>query len=211
MLVSREMLDVQLERLEQAFGDKFFDDQRARMIWHAVEGLEYASVIEIADKFIREFKHAPLPKDFLDASREYTRSATVYKLGEIRPREIAKCFDCGDSGFVHVERLPEYDEWAVWHSGSMPCHCERGRKLIEAGRRRAKGAIDFGAQWNSYHAKSYRIEPAHYPASTFSGRPPPIAKEGERTHRRSQLEGASEITKRILGERDADDGAKEGA
>lgn len=172
MTIQREQLDIQLDRLSEAFGEKNFGEQRSRMVWIAVEGMEYQDVISICDKFIREFKHAPLPKDFLEAAREYNRNATTWALGEIRPREIAKCFDCGDSGFVRVQRRATYDKWAVYSMGSMPCHCDRGRELIEKGKRRAKGAIDLGAQYGDYHAKSYAKIPAHSASEpSFSLRP----------------------------------------
>lgn len=82
-----------------------------------------------------------------------------FALGEIQPKNIAKCWDCGDSGFIRLRRLPEYEEWATYESGSAPCHCDRGLALIAAGKLR-KPPIYFGPQFNELWTKSYEIDPA---------------------------------------------------
>lgn len=138
MQVSRGQLDVQLERLEECFGERHFGEQRSRMIWLAVEGLEYGDVITIVDTFIKRSKHAPLPQEFTDAAREYKRTGRS-ALGEDQPNP--NCHDCRDSGFM----------WVTYRgkSGWGPCACDRGRQLIEADRRRTR-PIGFRTQYGPH-------------------------------------------------------------
>ncbi len=82
-----------------------------------------------------------------------------YALGEIQPRGIAKCWDCGDSGFVRLTRKQEFEEWARWSSGSAPCHCPRGAELISAAARRSP-PLDLGPQFNDLWKTSYSINPS---------------------------------------------------
>lgn len=161
MTVRREQLEIQLDRLEQTFGDKAFSEQRALMIWNAVSHLDYQSVIGIVDGFIRSSKFAPLPQEFFEAAKGYEAQSKNYSLGECVPREIARCLDCGDSGFAPVVRRHEFEAWALWESGSAPCHCSRGAEMLEAGKRRKPKPIDFGSQFNDRWKLSYSISPVY--------------------------------------------------
>lgn len=171
MRVTKPQLDIQIDRLIETFGEKFFSSQRIVMIWDAVEGLEYASVISIVDEFISSAKHPPLPKDFSIAAKDYKRDLVSFSLGEHAPFESAKCLDCGDSGFVHIERKKEFEPWARAHSGSAPCHCNRGRGAIEAMKRLRRPVHltrQFGPDWEL----SYKILPvysAHTNKFTYMG------------------------------------------
>lgn len=159
MSVTRDQFSVQLDRLIATFGDKAFSDQRVHLIWEALDGLDYANVITITSGFIRESRYAPLPADFAKAAREFRRNRRLYALGEIQPAASCVCMDCGDSGFVRVARKDSHEAWAVWRIGSAPCHCDRGRQLIEAGRR-MRSPTDFGPQFEDRWLKSYEIMPA---------------------------------------------------
>lgn len=161
MSITREQFHLQIDRLVDTFGDRHFPDQRVQMIWEVVDGLSYQTVIAIVDSFISESKHAPLPVDFKKAVRESGHKARQYALGEIQPKEIAKCWDCGDSGFIRLKRKENFEEWAKWQTGSAPCYCFRGKQLIEAGKRNPKGPIDFGPQFNDRWKNSYEIISAH--------------------------------------------------
>lgn len=151
-MITRDQFQLQVDRLCDCFGDRHFPDQRVRMIWDSAEGNEYQTVIAIVDGFIRSSKHAPLPADFSEAINEATKgSKRKYALGELQPREIAKCQDCLDSGFIRLN-----SENVI---GSAPCHCHRGKMLIEAGKRKNKNPINLGPQFNETWLKGYTIEP----------------------------------------------------
>ncbi len=159
MSITRDQFQLQIDRLADTFGDRFFPEQRTLMIWDYVRGIEYSIVISIVDGFIRGSKTPPLPSDFSQATAEVARSSgRKYALGEIKPREICKCFDCADSGFVHVIRIDGHDEWAKWENGSASCHCPSGRELIAAAKR-MKSPTDLGSQFSEHWKKSYRISP----------------------------------------------------
>lgn len=160
-MITREQFQLQIDRLVNCFGAQKFPDQRAAMIWDDVSGLPYATVIAIVDTFIRNAKHAPTPGDFLEAVKASGAQAKRYALGEIQPEEIARCLNCGDSGFIRLIRNEIYEEWAKWSSGSAPCHCYRGKQAIEAAKRKPKNPIDLGPQFNERWLKSYSINPAY--------------------------------------------------
>lgn len=160
MSITRDQLSVQLDRLIDTFGDKAFSDQRIALIWEIVNGLEYSQVISIVDGFLKKSRHAPLPDDFSQAAKDFRRSSRDYALGEIRPREIAQCLDCGDSGFIRLSRNTEFESWAKWQTGSAPCHCARGDQLIEAARR-MKSPMELGPKFNENWLKSYSVIPAY--------------------------------------------------
>lgn len=160
MTVRREQLEIQLDRLEATFGDKPFSEQRALMIWDAVRHLDYPSVCVIVDSFIRSSKFAPLPEEFFKAAREFQPQSREYALGEAKPRGLARCNDCADSGFAPVIRLDTFEDWAKSASGQAPCHCDRGRELIEVGKRMRR-PVEFGPQWGELWRTSYRISPMY--------------------------------------------------
>lgn len=153
MNISKDQFYLQTERLVNAFGERSFPEQRTLMIWESVSGLEYGTVIKIVDRFIRESKTAPLPVNFFEAVKaESGAGPKRYALGEIKPKELAQCLDCGDSGFIRLERKDEFEEWAKWQIGSAPCACYRGRELVESGRKH-----NFGPRFNEEWKKSYKI------------------------------------------------------
>jgi hypothetical protein len=161
-MITRPQFAIQMERLTDTFGDKFFSEQRAHMMWQSVEGLEYPTVIAIVDSFIRSSKTAPLPVDFALAASEATKGRTrKFALGELQPQEVASCWDCADSGFIRVKRNETFEEWAKYDFGSAPCHCTRGALLIEAGKRLPRNPIDFGGQFDETWKKSYTVMPAY--------------------------------------------------
>lgn len=160
--ITREQFALQIDRLIDVWGDKAFSEQREYLIWEAVDGLQYAQVIALVDGFIRSSRNAPLPQDFIAAASEFESKKLRYMLGEEKPIDEAACKDCLDSGFIRLTRRTEYAKWAVYSSGSAPCHCFRGKDLIAAGKRR-KRPIDFGAQFNETWLASYDIERPYKP------------------------------------------------
>lgn len=159
-MITREQFQLQVDRLCDTFGDKHFPDQRTHMIWDDVRAYEYPTIIAVVDSFIRNSKFAPLPGDFSEALKGAGAQKQRYSLGEVQPREIAQCRDCADSGFIRLKRIDTHEDWARWHAGSAPCHCHRGRMVIEAGQRKPKHPIDFGPQFSESWLKSYSIVPA---------------------------------------------------
>jgi len=158
MTINHAQFRLQVDRLVDTFGERAFSDQRETMIWEMVQGLDYDFVIAIVDSFIRGAKQAPLPADFSEAiAKAEKHGAKLYRLGENRPKEIARCRSCADSGFARVVRKDGADAWAKWSHGSAPCHCARGRELIEAGRRMRPSPFDLGGQYGDHWTKSYRI------------------------------------------------------
>lgn len=155
-MITRDQLKIQIDRLCDTYGDKPFSAQREELIWEAIQGLEYAQVIKMVDEFIGRSRNAPLPNDFSEAAKQYTRKS-LYALGEDRPHDQAKCQDCLDSGLIELERQPKYESWAKWAQGHAPCHCERGAEIIPAGKRR-KNPVDFGPQFNVSWLESYRVK-----------------------------------------------------
>lgn len=155
-MINRDQLRIQLDRLADTYGDKSFSAQREELIWEAVEGLEYAQVIKIVDEFIGKSRNAPLPNDFSEAAKQYTKSKNRYALGEHKPHDEAKCQDCLDSGLVELERNQKYESWAKWAQGHAPCHCSRGSEVMAAGLRR-KNPVNFGPQFNVRWLDSYRV------------------------------------------------------
>lgn len=160
-MITREQFLLQVQRLCSTFGDRNFPEQRSAMIWDSVKDLDYEPVIGIVDGFIRGSKSTPLPIEFSEAAKEIRKGmgAKQYALGEVQPQNIAKCWDCGDSGFIRLRRNQEHDEWAKWHIGSAPCHCYRGRDLIAAAKRMKKGPTDLGPQFSDNWKKSYTVLP----------------------------------------------------
>ncbi len=155
MKITRDQFQLQIDRLTDTFGGNKFPDQRSAMIWDDVSDLPYETVIAIVDTFIRNSKFAPLPGDFSEAVKACGIQIKRYALGETQPREIARCHDCMDSGFIRLTRNETFEPWAKWESGSAPCHCHRGKMLIEAGKRKPKDPIDLGAQFNDSWLRSY--------------------------------------------------------
>lgn len=154
MPIQREQLSLQIDRMVDVWGEKAFSDQRELSIWETVEGLEYSQVISIVDGFIRTSRYAPLPQDFKEASREFTRATKRYALGENWPHDLALCKDCLDSGFCYVTRNENYEPWATAPGGNAPCHCNQGKRLIEAARRKN---TDLGGQFGPHWENSYRL------------------------------------------------------
>ncbi len=152
-MITREQFFLQMDRLRDAFGDHKFPDQRESMMWEASEGQDYATVIRVVDMFIRNSKAAPLPGEFSDLMSKEALSSGKKKfhLGEIQPKEIAKCHDCGDSGFIRLVRNEEFEDWAKWERGSAPCHCDRGRQVSRSKK------YDFGPQFSERWEKSYSV------------------------------------------------------
>ena len=93
-------------------------------------------------------------------SQKAVSTPKKYALGEIQLKEESKCWDCADSGFVRLKRLENYESWAKFKTGSAPCHCLRGKELIEAGLRK-KERVDFGPQFGERWKKSYEIIPEY--------------------------------------------------
>jgi hypothetical protein len=160
MSITRDQFRLQIDRLVDAFGDRAFSEQREHMIWEIVKPFDYPPIISVVDDFIRGSRHAPLPADFVTSTRSLGRGSRAYALGEIQPIDMAKCWDCGDSGFIRLRRKPTFDKWAKWDIGSAPCHCTRGWQLIETGLRR-KVPLDFGSQFSDYWRNSYEVMPAY--------------------------------------------------
>lgn len=126
------------------------------MLWNIFKNTPYVTVIAIIDHFIRSSRYAPMPADIAELVARSGASGKSKALGEIRLRSEAKCHDCADSGFIRLSRLPAHEPWAKYLDGSAPCHCHRGRQLIEAGRR-LKEPHDFGPQYSDHWSRSYRI------------------------------------------------------
>lgn len=152
----------QIARLRAVFGEKPFHQHRLEIIHRATKALPDQAFEQICSLFLTEMKYAPMPKDFIEASREFKRGSRPYALGELQPREIALCWDCADSGFVRIKRLENYEPWAKWEVGSAPCQCLRGKFAIEAARRH-KSPVDLGPQFNIAWRKSYEIMATHGP------------------------------------------------
>ena len=154
MSITRDQFQLQIDRLEDAFGDRAFSEQRKHMIWESVAGLEYKAVIAVVDNFIRSSKYAPLPADFSTATegmgRDGRRALGAYS-------DNPACGDCHDSGFVSVRRIEGHEEWARTESGSAACHCGRGREVLFRLANLPKNPVDLKSQWNQRWEKSYRI------------------------------------------------------
>lgn len=157
MSITREQFRLQMDRLCDCFGDKYFPDQREMMMWDSAENHEYPTVIAVVDSFIRTSKTAPLPVDFSNALSESGGKKFKYALGELRPIEICQCMDCADSGFIRLKRKEQFAEWAKWQTGSAPCHCHRGRMAIEAAARKPKHPLDLGPQFGDRWRNSYSV------------------------------------------------------
>lgn len=166
MIINREQFRLQMNRMIDTFGDRYFPEQRELMIWECVEGLPYYTVIRLVDKFIRGAKHAPLPQDFSEAVASEMRAGGVRRLtlGDIHPREMSQCWDCADSGFIRLLRNSEHEDWATWPAGSAPCHCSRGRDLIAKAKFKN---YELGAQFCEHWKQSYTIVPAYTEGQNF--------------------------------------------
>lgn len=155
-----ECFNVQMARLRETFGARAYPSTREELIAKALKHLDDAAITTLITGFIASAKHAPTVEDIAKGAREFNSQKHTYALGEHRPREIAKCFDCADSGFVRVKRLANHATWAKWHEGSAPCHCYRGKLAIEAAKR-LRSPVDLGAQYNHLWRSSYEIMPYH--------------------------------------------------
>lgn len=155
--IDQYQFKLQMDRLIDAFGDKPFSEQRELMIWESCKGSSYNLVIAVVDDFIRKSKAAPLPIEFAEAIAEAEKASGLVRhhLGEVRPKEFAKCFICGDSGFVRLKRNKEFEAWAKWQIGSAPCHCTQGLKVTKNKKH------DFGPQFAEHWLKSYTTLPAY--------------------------------------------------
>lgn len=159
MQITPDQMNAQIERLIDCFGDKTFSGQRRVMIWEIVQGHEYDVIISVVDKFIRASKFSPLPQDFSDSLSDCKKNQ--FALGDIRPKEFAECWGCGDSGFLRIERLPNFEPWAKADSGSCACDCSRGRELLHKLKHRPKFPIDLGSQFGPAWETSYRKSPEY--------------------------------------------------
>lgn len=73
-MITREQFQLQVQRLEDTFGDRHFSDQRTHMIWGYVKDFDYQVIIRMVDHFIRSSKQAPLPIDFQNAVKAEERN-----------------------------------------------------------------------------------------------------------------------------------------
>lgn len=160
--MNRDIFDQQIRRM-QARWKNAFDIEFVSLLALKMSQVNNEAFVETVNQFVgnRPVSKPPLIQDFIDATRGSNRAKKKYAYGDIQPKEIAQCWDCGDSGFIRILRNEVYEAWAKCAHGSAPCHCARGRGAIEAAARIPKGPIDLGPQFNNSWLKSYSKMPAY--------------------------------------------------
>lgn len=159
--MTHECFVVNINRIQREFKGTF-GQSRLEMIKKRFIPVDDGEWIKICDSIIAYERSLPTLKEFEKYGLEtlLSRKKHTYSFGEIQPKEIAKCWDCGDSGFIRLTRKQVFEAWARWATASAPCHCPRGIELIEMGKR-TKSSHDFGIQFSELWLNSYEINPAY--------------------------------------------------
>jgi hypothetical protein len=86
----REEFEAQLGRLTANFGKNALTEERVTLIHKAVKDLTAHEFKKIVDHFISNFRQAPLPKDFFEASRQ--------EVGSRVRKEVEACVSWAEKG-----------------------------------------------------------------------------------------------------------------
>jgi len=115
----------QLNRCSNAFGPTHFGKERTDMIWTYCNSLDDSQFKRIASQFISNFKHAPLPSDFLKAFYEEKKAEYQKHPERQHEKEVTReidCFSCYETGWVFVKIVSS--EKTIM----MFCSCRYGQK-----------------------------------------------------------------------------------
>lgn len=152
--MNREVFHEQVKRLQTRWKNAF-DEEFVALLGAKMYAVSNETFVDVVNQFIgdRPVSKPPLLQDFMQATGAASRSSTkkVYHLGDIRPKALAECMDCGDSGFVRLRRRASHDEWARFEVGSAPCHCKQGKQVS------LNQKYNLGPQFNRLWEKSYEI------------------------------------------------------
>lgn len=158
--MTAEFFKEQIQRLKSRFGEKAFDREFCDLIAAKVKFMSDESFVSLVNFIIgsRKPNDPPLIEDFAKPAGDARRERKLYMLGEHKPLSEANCADCLDSGFIRLARKESHEPWALWRIASAPCHCARGRELIEADKRAPeKRRVGFTGQFNDRWRKSYDV------------------------------------------------------
>lgn len=156
--MNREIFDQQITRLKTRWKNSF-DPEFVSLLALKMAYVSNESFVETVNAFIgdRPVSQPPLLQDFIKATGASQRSSESrrYQLGEIRPKNLCECRDCGDSGFIRLSRKPQFEAWARYESGSAPCHCSNGRLVSQ------NTKYNLGPQFSRAWESSYQVVPTY--------------------------------------------------
>ncbi len=165
--MTKELFVVSMKRMANCFGQNFYNTERTEAIWQLCKIHEDDVFYKTCNRLINNSRMPPLPKEIADMARTVASTTgsvtTELALGEYRPKEISKCYDCADSGFIRLTRIDTFEPWAKWQSGSAPCHCGRGELVSKSNYRL------YGPQFKEFWEKSYDVNPIYQIAQIESG------------------------------------------
>jgi hypothetical protein len=131
------IFDLNIDKLKEVFGDRFYGENRKELIWNAVKNLSDDWFIATTNKFLSYSKQAPLPGDFYDAARiERGRNGTQFE----DPK--GTCGKC-DDGIILARNLVG----PVGLPYVFVCECHVGSQRKETYPR-----------WSLAFSKSYEID-----------------------------------------------------
>jgi len=143
-----------LEMVSSSWKKHFDSPGRTELIWGIVKDVEGADFHSAVTTMIESMRKPPMPADFRDAIKGCKVTSTSSLGVEM---EEANCKDCMDSGLVPLVRKEHYEPWARCKAGRAPCHCNKGRDLLEADKmapERSKVGFksQYGFEWNTSYA-----------------------------------------------------------
>lgn len=122
--ITEHQFDVEMDRLENTFGTKFYNSSRKRMIWNHAQKLPQEGFVRVVDGMIATHRHAPLPKDFIEATYAELRRWRFTGNAFVIEAEPIRCIACYDLGIIRV---------IGYHDGDstdelMRCSCVEGNE-----------------------------------------------------------------------------------
>jgi hypothetical protein len=131
--VTQEHYNAQMGRIYSLFGDKAFPAERLKIVWQTCKDLPDRSFTKIIDHFASSFRHAPLPKDFIEAAIRERAGMSPRRFEESAASHEPECNKCCDAGVFEVQH--DKTRQIVF----IRCDCEMGKDSIHR---------DF-PQWNA--------------------------------------------------------------
>lgn len=113
-MIASRIFTEQINRLTGVFGQAAFSADRVRRIYQLIGDLPPEAIAEIVSGFIDNSRYAPLPKDFLEAAKEWKKQYHLktgqfwgYQSRQTVQPEI-ECQRCLDAGLLHIQ-VPDGD------------------------------------------------------------------------------------------------------
>lgn len=146
--LSQQAFNKGINQLVSVFGENGFKPERINRIFKTVADVPDFGFQEIIDGIIDNFKYAPLPKDFHEASVEWHKKFKdkygyyYHRKNEVIEVTPIRCIACGDFGFLKVT-MKESNYISV-----IRCNCIEGKLCGD----------EYLPQWESFMYEAFDKE-----------------------------------------------------